>query len=130
MKTFIISFLAVAMVCGYSCNSAFGQGKEKPFGTVKTKVIELKVTGMTCQGCADHVTSALSQKSGVIKSDVQFASNSATVTYDASVVEEEEIIQTIEETGYKAEAKTSKDKKEIKKDDAVPHACCVPKKKS
>lgn len=130
MKAIIISLLAASFVCGCSCKAAFGQTQEKPFGTVKTKVVELTVTGMTCQGCADHITTALSGKEGVVKSDVQFASNSATITYDPSTVKEEEIIRAIEETGYMAETKTGNDKKEIKKDAAAPHACCVPKKKN
>jgi copper chaperone CopZ len=130
MKTIIISFFATALICGCSCKAAFGQAQEKPFGTVKTKVIELTVTGMTCQGCADHVTTALSKKTGVVKSDVKFASNSATITYDPSTVKEEEIIRAIEETGYKAETKRGIDKKEAKKNDTARHACCVPKKKN
>ncbi len=130
MKTIIISFFATALICACSCKAAFGQTQEQPFGTVKTKGVELTVTGMTCQGCADHVTTALAKKTGVVKSDVQFASNSATITYDQSIVKEEEIIHAIEETGYKAETKTSTDKKEIKKNDTAPHPCCVPKKKN
>ncbi len=74
MKTFIISFLAVAFICGRSWTAAIGQTQEKPFGAIKTTVVELTVTGMTCQGCTDHVTTTLSKKSGVVKSDVQFAS--------------------------------------------------------
>ncbi len=93
-------------------------------------MIELKVTGMTCQGCADHVTAALSGKAGVVKSDVQFASNSAAITYDPSTIKEEEIIRTIDETGYKAEMKTNKDKKELREESAAPASCCVPKKKN
>lgn len=130
MKTITISFLATALVCSCFCNSALGQNKKNPFGTAKTKVVELTVTGMTCQSCADHVTSALSEKAGVINSDVQFASNSATITYDPSIVKMEEIIRAIEETGYKVETKTATEKKEIKKETATPHACCVPKKKN
>lgn len=130
MKSIVISLLAAALVCGCSCKTAFGQKQEKPFGIAITKVIELNVTGMTCQGCADHVTSALSKKEGIVKLDVKFAENSASVTYDPASVDEAEIIRTIEETGYKAEVKSEKSKKEIKTEDSTPHACCVPKKKN
>lgn len=130
MKAIIITFLSAVLVCGCSCKTAFGQTQEKPFGIVKTNVVELTITGMTCQGCANHLTSALSDKSGVVKLDVQYSSKSATVTFDPSIVKMEEIIRAIEEAGYKAEAKTGNDKKEIKKGAAAPHACCVPKKKN
>ncbi len=130
MKAILISLLATSFICGCSCKAAFGQTQEKPFGTVKIKVVEVTVTGMTCQDCADHITTALSEKGGVVKSDVQFASNSATIAYDPSTVKEAEIIRAIEETGYKANVKTEGDSKEIKKNAAAPHACCVPKKKN
>lgn len=115
MKTIIISFLATALICGCSCKAALGQTDEKPFGTVKTKVVELTVTGMTCQGCADHVTSALSKKEGVIKSDVKFAENSAYVAYDPAKTNETEIINTVNSTGYKTQLKGKNKKKESKK---------------
>lgn len=129
MKLIIFSLLA--LVCGCNCKVALAQNKDNPFGKASTKIVELKVTGMTCQGCADHVTSELSKKEGVVKSDVKFAENSATVTYDSASVNEADIIRTIEETGYKAEVRSEKSKKEIKKEeDPAPHACCLPKKKT
>jgi copper chaperone CopZ len=115
MKTILFTFLSIALVCGCNCKAAFGQSKEKPFGDPNTKVVELKVTGMTCQGCADHVTGALSKKEGVIKSDVKFAENSATVTYDPAKISESEIISAINETRYKAQLKDVNEKKENKK---------------
>lgn len=107
----LIIFSLVALVCGCNCKVALAQSKDIPFGTTSTKVVELKVTGMTCQGCADHVTGALSEKEGVIKSDVKFAENSATVTYDPAKTNETEIINTINGTGYKAQLKGGNEKK-------------------
>lgn len=111
MKTLIYTLLSAAMGCGCNCKTAFAQNQDKPFGVVSTKVIDLKVTGMTCQGCADHVTATLSEKKGIVKSDVQFAENKAFVTYDPNVIKPEEIIKAIEEIGYKAESTTVQDAK-------------------
>lgn len=115
MKAIIFSLLSSALICGCFCKTATAQSKDNPFGKASTKVIELKVTGMTCQGCADHVTGALSKKEGVIKSDVKFAENSAIVTYDPAKTNETEIINTINSTGYKAQLKGTNEKKESKK---------------
>ncbi len=104
MKTTMISLLVATLVCGCSCKTAFGQTPGKPFGTAKTKAVELTVTGMTCQGCADHVSQALSKHDGILKSDIHFASNSTSVTYDPAKTNETEIIQTIASAGYKAES--------------------------
>ncbi|MDZ4714078.1 MAG: heavy-metal-associated domain-containing protein [Cytophagales bacterium] len=131
MKTIIYAFLSAVLVCGCNCKTAFAQSQDKTFGGATTKVIDLKVTGMTCQGCADHVTTALLEKKGVIKSQVVLADNSAGITYDSTLINEAEIIKAIEEAGYKAE---SKDLKKINDDKiaikGTPSACCVPKKKN
>ena len=139
MKAIIYSILSSVLICGCFCKTASAQSKEEPFGNANTKVVELKVTGMTCQGCADHVTGALSKKEGVIKSDVKFAENSATVIYDTEKTTEAEIISTINETGYKAQLKEANGKEEkkkiegsagaLKKEKAV-KSCCTPKKTS
>lgn len=131
MKTLIFTFLSAALVCGCNCKAAFGQSQDKPFGDANTKIVELKVTGMTCQGCADHIISALSEKKGVIKSDVKVSGGPASITYDPATTNETEIIKTIEETGYKAEPVKSNTKKdELKTSSTAPHACCVPKRKT
>ncbi len=129
MKSIIIFLVSATLFCGCGCKTAFAQNQEKPFAMAKVKVAEFIVTGMTCQDCADHITSALSKKSGVVKSDVKFPENTASITYDSASVSEAEIIRTIKGAGYKAEVKEVASKSGIKKD-LAPHACCVPKKKS
>ncbi len=128
MKTILFTFLSVALICGCNCKAAFGQSQDKPFGNASAKVIDLKVTGMTCQGCADQVTKTLSEKKGIVKSDVKFADNKALVTYDPKEIKPEEIITVIEAIGYKAELTTEKNDK--KDDKTAPPSCCVPKKKN
>lgn len=110
MKAIIFSLLSSALICGCFCKTATAQSKD-PFGNASTKVVELKVTGMTCQGCADHVIGALSKKEGVVKSDVKFTENSAIVTYDPAKINETEIINTVNSTGYKAQLKGTNEKK-------------------
>lgn len=117
MKSMIISLLSAALVCGCNCKSLLAQSKSNPFGIASTKVVELRVTGMTCRSCEDHISGALSKNAGVLKSHVRFAENSATVTYDPSKTTEAEIINTVNETGYTALLKESNEKKESKKNE-------------
>lgn len=100
MKAILFTFLSVALICGCNGKAAFGQSQDRPFGDVSSKVIDLKVTGMTCQDCADQVTKTLSEKKGIVKSDVKFADNKAFVTYDPKVIKPEEIIAAIEAISY------------------------------
>lgn len=65
-----------------------------------TRVIN--VEGMTCGGCVKSVDSAVSQLQGVQSVDVDLEGNKASVTYDASTVAVEAIVEAIEDAGFDA----------------------------
>lgn len=82
---------------------------------VVTKTVKFKVTGMTCGGCANHISKALQNLNGVIEQDVEFPGDVAIVTFDPKKLAEKQIIRAIEDAGYKAEVLKSqkgKSKKE------------------
>ena len=66
----------------------------------ETRVIN--VEGMTCGGCVKSVDSAVSQLQGVQSVDVDLEGNKASVTYDASTVTVEAIVEAIEDAGFDA----------------------------
>lgn len=66
----------------------------------ETRVIN--VEGMTCGGCVKSVDSAVSQLPGVQSVDVDLEGNKASVTYDASTVAVEAIVEAIEDAGFDA----------------------------
>lgn len=66
----------------------------------ETRVIN--VEGMTCSGCVKSVDSAVSQLQGVQSVDVDLEGNKASVTYDASTVAVEAIVEAIEDAGFDA----------------------------
>lgn len=121
-----IALIATANVCGCGVCKANAAGK-----TVKQsqflineepKTVTLKITGMSCAGCASHIHTALSKTEGVISDEVKYPGDIATVKYDASKISEKEIIAVIEKTGYKAEVIKSKDKKTTSV--VEPKSCC------
>jgi len=65
------------------------------------KQINLEIEGMTCTSCNEHVEHAASQVAGVYKSTADFETGTATIRFDESVSNPEEIIVAINETGYK-----------------------------
>ncbi len=73
---------------------------------VKTQI---KVSGMTCGACAVSVKAALSRTKGVKSADIDTAKGLATVLYDDTQVSEQQLVDAINTTGFKAEA--SKEKK-------------------
>jgi Cu+-exporting ATPase len=64
--------------------------------------IELSVGGMTCSSCAARIEKKLNKLDGVAAS-VNFATETATVRFDPAAVSPEDLVATVEATGYTAE---------------------------
>ena len=63
--------------------------------------LELPITGMTCASCANRIERTLNTLDGVTAS-VNYATEKATVDFDAALVEPEELVAAIESVGYHA----------------------------
>ena len=61
---------------------------------------ELRVSGMTCSGCADTVTRVLSRVPGVTGATVDFGSGRATVMGSAR---SEDLVAAVQAAGYGAQ---------------------------
>ena len=102
-------FLLGAVVFLMTINSAYAQ-------TIKTstneKTVEIKITGMTCSGCSNHVSNVLKETPGVIDNFVKYPGDIAEIKYDANKVSPAKIAEAIEaKTSYTAEVIENKDKK-------------------
>jgi mercuric ion transport protein len=64
--------------------------------------VELKVTGMTCSGCAASVRNALLETPGVASASVDHEAGRATVQYDPAKASTARLIEAVNKTGYKA----------------------------
>ena len=73
---------------------------KKPDSNSPEKII-LPISGMHCASCAANIEKALSKVSGVVKANVNFASEKANVEYNPSIVQKEKFVKTIEDKGYK-----------------------------
>lgn len=65
------------------------------------KTITLNVTGMSCEGCADSVKSALSQVEGVHNVDVSLAEKTAVLEAE-DTVKPTDLVRAVEAAGYQA----------------------------
>jgi Cu+-exporting ATPase len=63
--------------------------------------VELPITGMTCASCANRIERKLNKLDGVSAS-VNYATEKATVDYDAAAVDPHELIAAVEAAGYQA----------------------------
>ena len=100
---------AISQVCG--CGNSCGINAQTTASTEiikgESKTVTIKVTGMTCAGCANHISASLSKLDGVLEEEVKFPGDIATIEYDPEKISEKDIIAAIEKTGkYKAKIMT------------------------
>jgi Cu+-exporting ATPase len=67
---------------------------------VATTTVDLPITGMTCANCVQNVERALRKVEGVLRADVNLATEKATVEYIPSVVGLDALRRAVEEAGY------------------------------
>lgn len=70
---------------------------------MSTSYVDLAVTGMTCTSCSSRVERKLNKVEGVTAT-VNFATETASVTYDPALIDATGLIAVIEKTGYGASA--------------------------
>lgn len=102
MKTIILSLTFTFLLAGYGmAQSANSQTAES---TQKSETVKLKVTGLTCAGCASHLYKVLKETKGVVDNSVEYPGDIAMIDYDPKKTQPKQLIAAIEEkTNYKAE---------------------------
>lgn len=73
---------------------------------------QFNVTGMTCAACQANVTKRIQKLEGVTNCDVSLLSNSMKVEYDEKMVDENQICKAVQEIGYGASVKGTKNEEE------------------
>ncbi len=71
--------------------------------SVPVEKIELRVGGMSCAACSARVEKSLSRMPGVKRAGVNLATEIATIEYFPTRTSVDELIQTVQHTGYDAE---------------------------
>ena len=66
----------------------------------KIHQVEFKISGMTCQGCAAHVDYVLQEVAGVLEHTTSYEKGISIVKYDVSKINEQQLIETVNTTGY------------------------------
>lgn len=69
--------------------------------SAKTNLIVLDVKGMTCAGCERHIENEVGLLTGVKTVNASYSKGSTTIEYLSDKIEEKEIIEAINKTGYK-----------------------------
>ena len=67
-----------------------------------TETINLDIGGMTCQACANRIEKILNKKTAISEASVNFASETAKVSFDDSQTNADEVLDWVKKTGYTA----------------------------
>ena len=97
MKTILIA-LGLSMISGMHLSFADDSKTETKKIEASSKTIELHVTGMSCQNCADAVEDALAAVEGVKVESVDAKRNLALVQYDPTGVSREQLVAALEKS--------------------------------
>lgn len=63
--------------------------------------MEIRVKGMTCNACEEHIKHAVNDLDGIIEASASYKEGIAIISYDASKISSEKIKAVINSTGYK-----------------------------
>ena len=110
--TTLLGMFAITSMFATGCDCFFGGGSCEETTTAAvatpettqasntvTKTVVMKVTGMSCQGCANALKSKVDSVSGVVSCDVSFEQGSASVAL-SNPDAEQSVEDTIKKLGY------------------------------
>ncbi len=66
------------------------------------KSVEVRITGMHCEGCASTIQALLSHEPGIRSANVSFAKGVAFVVYEPAQTDAVRLAAAIEKAGYRA----------------------------
>jgi copper chaperone CopZ len=105
MKKFLTIILSAIILT--ACNSTISDktstdGKNE-VNVAAVKTIELRVTGMTCEGCENTVKEAVNKVEGVTSTEASYTQELTKISYDSTMTSPEQLTTVINDLGYKVE---------------------------
>ncbi|SDJ85475.1 heavy metal translocating P-type ATPase [Sediminibacillus albus] len=82
---------------------------------VQTDTAEFDIFGMTCAACSARIEKVLNKQEGIKQASVNLTTESASVEYNNGLIEEADIIASIQKLGYDAKEKADKQEKQTDK---------------
>ncbi len=76
--------------------------------TAAGEQVTLDITGMTCAACANRIEKGLGKLSGVAQASVNFAMETASVTYSPNEITVVDLQKKVEQLGYRAQLKAER----------------------
>ncbi len=104
----IITIFAILMTAFPYYSKSFYRNNKKQVtlsSISQVQKIDLGIEGMTCTGCEEHIIHAVQALDGILQVDASYKNEKATIEFDHSKVNINEIKKAIASTGYKIKEK-------------------------
>ena len=85
-----------------SCQTKVKKEYSPTAAEVTTVKLELKVDGMTCEGCEMTIKMGLEKLDGVVEVKANHESGTVFFTVDTTIIGRSKVVASIEELGYRA----------------------------
>lgn len=98
-----VTIFAIVMTAFPYYSSSFYPKSEKEITVVdkrNTKTISLRIKGMTCSSCEEHINHSVNQLNGILKIESSYENGNAEIEFDKSKTTISEIEKAINSTGY------------------------------
>ena len=104
-KTFlgiITLFTALAIAFPNYAQVFYSHKDKQPVGVTNSAIrqVKLKITGMTCAACEDHIKHEVNKLAGIVKLDVSYTNRNALVTFDTIKTSKQAIEEAVKNSGY------------------------------
>lgn len=104
-KGFLIGmtlFAAVSIAFPYYSGVFFSKNKKEVVIVDRSSIekLEVKIEGMTCDACENHVNHAVNELSGIVSVNASYANENAIIEFDKTKTTVEEIEEAVSSTGY------------------------------
>jgi copper chaperone CopZ/predicted peroxiredoxin len=113
---FLVGGFAFQFINSGLAGTADSKNTEVPKNSPEAKTSvprDFAIEGMTCQGCADSITAALTGIPGVRSATVSLQDKKAVVLADESLVTTEKILAAIKAAGYKGQLASAEQSKPV-----------------
>jgi len=77
------------------------QASNIEFSQDNLETAEFNISGMTCTGCEEHITHAVNELEGIQSVHANYGKGNASVQFDKTKTNKDQIIKAINATGYK-----------------------------
>jgi copper chaperone CopZ len=106
-----VAALAVALAFYPQWGPALGIGSAQApaiQATQASQTVQLDISGMTCEGCAQNVKNALVGVPGVVDAEVSYEKGKAVVKLSGSQADQEKLANAVQKAGYKVVSQDEK----------------------